>query len=649
VAKQRSVISSRTVNRPLFRGQQGIDPITLHKMEAILRQGRELYNQRASLTALANSAGTNNASLPLSGTPTSMQKGRYYTAELDPRRNMAADCGWPITVSPYDYKELIDRDSLAGLVNSIYPLESWQVEPDVYEDDDEKTNTPFEQSYADLHEMLHREPSYHDGESGSLINQILLNLDQLAGYGRYGALLIGLDDGMDLMEPVVPKKGMRCTYLRPFPEHLARITMFDMDWNSPRYGRPLTYLVTFADPQDMSTTGVNENFMARQVHWSRIVHVNDFWHHPSSSPIFAIERCRPVINNILDARKIRGASAEGYYQACFNALHFGTHPSLGPDVDIDRDSIIDMYEQFANGLQRLFITSGMQVQSIAPNLPDATPHLLIQYVSILMKMRIPMRIAMGSERGELASGDDKVKWVQRLISRENSHNTPRIIVPVVDRLINIGVLERPKRGYKVKWGEIDLSTAAERITALFQRTQAYGVYATQDVERYVAPLEYMTEFDDIPADKAKTMLDAAGEHMDEVQQDQADMALEQAAQVGSVSSPVTGPRKSPTSSTPMAPPNGKSGTPATVPLQNSRGQSTATVPLQNARKKDKESKKVHKPKRLHVRKAVTNATVDDLTRMYGYISNEKMETDFMKDVPRAKDETQEDNEGPDES
>lgn len=588
--------------RPMFNG--GPDPITLHKMQQILNQGRQLLSERKqffdSMRGPGGNGGpspTGNASFPVAGM-TSIQHGPYFSSELDPRRNMAQDCGYPTTISPQAYKDLIDREPYAGFANGLYPLESNQVEPYVYEDDDDKTFTPFEESLLVLNESLQsgREPSWFDTESSSVLNQLLLNLDLLMGYGRYGVLMIGLDDGVqDLSTPAVPKKGQRCTYLRAFPEHLARITMFDMDWSSPRYGQPTSYLITFADPQDMSTTGVNENFMAQQVHWSRVVHVTDFWHHPSSSPIFAIERCKPVLNPILDARKIRGSSAEGYYQSCFNALHFGTHPQLGPDVDIDRDSILDAYEQFANGLQRIFVTSGMTLNPIAPTLPDAEKHLLIQLVAMCIKMRVPMRIAMGSERGELASGDDKVKWVHQLMSRQKKHNTPKVWCPVIDRLINLGVLEQPKQGYKIEWPEIDIQTAAERVKNLLTRTQAYSTYAAT-FEHLVPPHAFMTEFDMMEPDKAETIIEEGEKHAEEVQEKD----LDYQADLTKVQNPELDD-------------DGENEKVAAVTVQNGKAKK-GKPPVQNSGDK---RKRIVKKKRITNRDASDDTSYEKLASMFG--------------------------------
>lgn len=597
--------------RPMFYGAP--DPITLHKMESILRQGRDLLNRRIDVlnTSRPNGSPTNNISFP--NGPTSLSRGNLYAnggAELDPRRNFATDFGWPGSVAPEDYKNLIDNDPLAGFVNSVYPLESFQVEPDIHEDPDEKVNTGFEETLAELRETIQPEPSYHDGdETGSALNQIFLSLDLLMGYDRYGALLIGLEDGKDLSEPAVPKKGMKCRYLRPFPERLCTISEFDLDDKSPRFGQPSRYHATFADPQDMSLSGANENQTGRYVHWSRIVHVTDRWHHQSSSPIFSLPRLRPVLNPVLDARKIRGSSAEGYYQSCFEPLHFGTHPQLGPDVDIDRDSVLDMYEQFANGMQRIFVTSGLTVDSVSRILPDASPHLLIQYISIFLKMRIPMRIALGSEEGKQASDQDKKRWVSRLASRHRLHNTPRLYVPVLDRLINLGVLERPKTGYKVKWPVVDMDSASERMDALFKRTQAYGQYSTTGMENFIGPVEFMTDFDNIPLGRANALYEGAADHMTEVIE-------------GQVPSPMnTIPAADVAAAPPAVGASGSDGGAVTSNVKGNTAVSNAGNPTTNGRKIGTRKAKPMSPKSKTRRNARKDATEEDLTQMFGVVTN----------------------------
>ncbi len=499
--RRRSTRSTALVpmDRPLFYG--GPDPITLNRMESLVHNFRTLRDD---------------------------PRGRRQNGELDPRRSLNEECGYPDWLDIYDLKDLIDREPVAGIANAIFALESWKVGCEIWEDDDEDVETPFEEDLLDLPRQLAVEPSYHEEKKGNALLEFFLHADVLMGYGRFGIALIGVNDGKALSEPCEPSPKNEVTFLRAFPEHMAQIQAFETVRTNRRYGLPTQYNVTFADPDMQSSSGINENYTTEAVHWSRVVHLTDRWHHPSTSPIFAVERLRPILNPILDIRKVRGSSAEMYYKGAFFGLHFGTHPQLGPDVDVDRLSLMDMYEEYVNGLQRGLFTSGMTVDPLAPQVVGPKEQIEVQLEAISIKMRCPKRKLMGSERGELSSADDRKDFNGTLASRQNSHNTPRVIVPVLDRLINLGIMRPPAKdkGYKVGFADMVSESAQERATTLLTRTQAYGTAISQGVFEVIQPQDYMTKFDAVPKDEAEAMLAAT----EKAQQEEADQAAEMAAE-----------------------------------------------------------------------------------------------------------------------
>lgn len=527
--------------RPLFYG--GPDPIALFRMEKMVQQLQVLEARRHSDSAMFREANdlarrtsptangeapdltANGPNGPINGGPfpRSLERQIWWAQDdLDPRRSIDAECGYPGYIAPEGYKALIDREPIAAVCNELYPEESWSGWPTVYDADRDSVVSEFEQAWADLPMLLDPEPNYYGDERGNTIYEKLLLADKLAGYGRYGAVLLQFDDDTeDLTDPVLPKKGRKLINIRPFPEHLARISMFDMamtDGDGPnrrtnrRYGLPSRYMVYFSDPQDMSRTGINENYTARQVHWSRIVHVADMWAHPSSSQVFAIERLRPYLNPIMDIRKVRGGSAEMYWKGAFAGHHFGTHPSLGPDVDVDNEGIKDAYQEYWNSTQRLLISSGMTIDNLAPQVVDPTSQLLVQYTALAVKLRCPLRVLMGSEIGQLASGQDSVRWYKRLASRQHEFITPKLLCPFINRLINLGVLPKPvKTGYKIHWPDPSMLSPTEKADVFLKRMQAYQFYVSGGVAQVIPPIELMTKFDGMDQEEAQAVLDGLEE------------------------------------------------------------------------------------------------------------------------------------------
>lgn len=484
-------------------------------------------------------------------------------ALADPRRNLDRECGFPEPgrVADTIYTNLYERDPLAARAVQVMARESWQVSPLVYETEDAEEITAFEEAWDALGKQLRAETSYHAQEEGSLVWSTLEEADVLSGVGHYAILLLGLDDGKPLHEPVdgweemfsvpvkaagpkgkqksdqdpvgrggvsaqygtygggdpgpgvfnsgngngrignvsredadyndaylraamilngredeIPEggfprddagptaneavypegpyaltvnakktKGRKLLYLSVFPESLAPVATYESNPTSPRFRLPTSYDVTFNDPRS-SAGGASAApwAMTKSVHWSRIVPIADTHHHSTSSRVFATPRLEPILNTVLSAQKVWSAGAEGYWQSCFTTLSFETHPQLGGDVKVDKTKLKAMMYEVRNRLQRDLFTSGMAVKSLAPQVIDMTPFVETLINLICIKLGIPVRIFKGSERGELASTQDDAAWNDRVKQRQRAYLTPKVVVPFIDRLINVGVLPKPK-------------------------------------------------------------------------------------------------------------------------------------------------------------------------------------------------------------
>lgn len=484
----RSIPTTRT--RPLF--YDGLDPISMGKLQSMVTNATTL--QRDAL-------------------------GRR--SQADTRRNYDDEFGYPKnTWRGEDYRDLIEAEPIAMVANALYPIECWKSSPSVFELEDAETDTEFESAWDNLPNMLSIEPSYYAEEKGSSIWSMLLVADVLSGYSRHGVIFIGLDDGQqDLTQPAVPKKEQQCTFLRPFPGYLARITQYDTDTNSRRNGWPTQYAITLSDPTEAQQDQFNEPYTTQYVHWSRIIHIADQWHMPSASAVFAHPRLKELLNPILDVRKIRGSSAEMYYKGAFGGFHFGTHPSLGADVDVDADGLRDMYEQYINGMQRAMFSSGMQLDPLAPQVVDPTPQMLVQIQNIAMAMRCPVRKLIGNETGERSTTDDTKSWNGQLSNRHNRYLTPKLIVPLIDRLINLGVLPTPKQGYRCQWPDTNSLTDQEQATVFLTRMQAYQAYVVGGIEQIISPMDVMTKFDGMEEEEAQAIADAVEAQQEQGAQD----------------------------------------------------------------------------------------------------------------------------------
>lgn len=427
---------------------------------------------------------------------------------FDPRRDLDDECGYPKTlILAQDYQQMFDDEGVARRVVQVVSKECWQVQPTVYETEDATRNTEFEKKWDALGADLDEEPSFYQDENSSLVWEYIRRVDEISGIGQYGVILLGLNDGKRPDLPAVYSPDMKLVQLRCFPEALSAITQFDQNRNSRRFGRPVMYQITFNDPREgyQATTGLAT--ATTDVHWSRVVHIAD---NRLSSEVFGVPRMRSVWRRLLDLRKLYGGSAEMYWRGAFPGISLETHPSLGGDVEIDKERTRDMMEDYMNGLQRYLALMGMSAKSLAPQVVDPSKQIAVQIEAICIELGIPKRVFMGSERGELASSQDDAAWNDRLRERQHGYLTPRVIVPFVNRLINLGVLPKPK-SIKVSWPDVTSQTNQDRANAALTLTQAMAQYWGSGMQGLIPPLDYLTRFIGMNEDEAVAVLKSVKE------------------------------------------------------------------------------------------------------------------------------------------
>jgi len=416
------------------------------------------------------------------------------TEGTDPRRDVQDECGHPKTedIQLTDYQHLYDRNGVAKKANDLYPNHCWQVHPTVYEDEDPEKVTKFEKAVADLGKELNGE-SWYKNDEGSPFWEYIKRADRLCGIGHYGTILVGVsgEEGKDLSQPLAKsKKPRELIYAKVFTELQSPVKQYDKNSSSPRYGMPEVYQMQFDDVSEIGyRSDVRPLQGSEDVHWTRVIHVTD---ELGSSEVQHIPRLLASYDRYTDLGKLYGGSAEMYWKGAFPGFHFGTHPQLGGDVEVDVDSMKSMVEEWLNGLQRSVITSGYAVDSLSPQVVDPTPQINTHIEAICIEKDCPKRIFTGSERGELASSQDSDHWDKVVDARRRNHLTPRLIVPVVNRLVWLGVLPVPSQGFGVEWPEVEKLSPMDRAKMALLLTQAIAAFLAGNGEMVLPLPSFLT-------------------------------------------------------------------------------------------------------------------------------------------------------------
>lgn len=472
---------------------------------------------------------------------------------MDKRRNINADCGYPDNPSTENFFRLYQRNPYARRACEVFPREAFKSRLTVRETRDpcgenDEEDTEFDKAVDELSSSIRGVKSWFKDKDGSVVHEIMMRAAIQAGIGQYSVILLGLNDGLPLDQPVagveeqwsmpserdedgkpkakseradpeeLPKPrgvyNLRTTekinqcfvvneegkvsqtegerkliFLRAFGELSAPVTSWELNRTSPRFNQPVYYQITFNSPWD-SGQNLGQPMTTQNVHWTRVVHIpgRDI---QGGTELTSTSELEPIVNSCLNLDKIIGASGEGYWKSCFTALSIETHPTLGTSVKVDKANIRSQLENFDNSLTRTLFLMGVQAKTIAPSVTDPTPHIASNVEAICIQKGIPKRKFMGSERGELASSQDEGDWNDQIRIYHRTYATPRVVVPLYDRFIMVGVLPEPE-SYGVEWEDLSSLTAMEKAQVAVQMTTALGqAVATGVVPTFFSEEDYL--------------------------------------------------------------------------------------------------------------------------------------------------------------
>ncbi len=446
------------------------------KQEPVTQALQAQWNDWSHMRMLLNTVGTQDRRALLSS---------WMNRDID----MDFECRWPTDIESVKYKQLFERNGVANRVVTIWPEECWILPPEIYETEKAQKETPFEKTWKELERTMH-------------LLSYLKRVDILSRIGRYGGLLMGLSDlgpNGRLSDPVkgveeavvakmngkpVKALNLKLLFLKAFQESDITIATREERPSSPRYTLPVTYTVTMENPSGVGTTSA-------VVHWTRMMHVVD---NRLSSEVLGEPAMKPVWNDLIDVRKIKGGGAEGYWRACLSGTAWGVDPRIvDPGVQLtteQKDAFKEQLKDMHGGMQRDMISLGLVPQDIAPKLIDPTPFIKSHIELICIQLGIPVSIFMGREEGQLAADENRSSWLERVQGRQNNYLTPMLVHPFVERLQIYGVLPETKEEVKITWPERDVPTPQDIADTAVKTTQALAQYQQGNVSGLIGEREY---------------------------------------------------------------------------------------------------------------------------------------------------------------
>lgn len=403
-------------------------------------------------------------------------------------RDMYKTLGYKRELSFVDYFARYTRDNIAGRIVDAPAKATWRLPPQIVLDREnpKKTNRQidkFNRVWSTLCTRLN-------------VMSSLERVDRLAGIGRYGSLLIGTRGESKLDQPLPRVDGPQdIIYLSAFNENSAKVIEVESDPASPRFGRPSMYNLSLAS--DLTGLGFKRSIIAR-THWSRIIHVAEDM---LEDEVFGRPRLERVWNLMDDLAKVTGGSAEAFWLVANRGMEARIDPEAVLDP-ADEEALEDEIQEYMDGLRRFVKTQGVELHPLGADQVDPRGVFSVLMALISGTTGIPQRILSGSERGQLASVQDRNNWNERVKERQLSFAEPVILKPFIHRLIDINALPSLPKIYSTFWPPLEVMTDQEKAELAARIAQAVVNISNQKLP-VLSPSEFRTRYLGIEAELDK--------------------------------------------------------------------------------------------------------------------------------------------------
>lgn len=409
---------------------------------------------------------------------------RHAGVTYNGRRDVYCVLGYPEELRVQDYRDRYRRGGVAKRIVQAFPKATWTKGVSIQDDPDPETTTPFEEAVDELFTRL-------DAWTR------LQRADRLASLGHYGALLIGAPG--ELEEPLPAQfSSDEVLYLTPLAEDRAEIDAFEIDPESPRFGLPTRYKVRLGTVEGTALAS-NVTTLARSVHWTRIIHVVE---EPEEDEVLGEPVLRAVWNYLEDLDKLVGGGSEAAWRNMDRGLHF----DLDPDADLTPEEVQamrDQVDEYVHNLSRIVTTTGGNLTPLGTTTASFGPNAGSVLDLVSATTGIPKRILLGSERGELASTQDRRNWHERIAERRDDFAVP-LVRALVERFLEHGVLPEPRDGdFQVVWPEIEAldegekAEVADKLASANQKqfaAEGSVIITSEEIRDTVFGLEPLEEF-----------------------------------------------------------------------------------------------------------------------------------------------------------
>lgn len=380
--------------------------------------------------------------------------------------------GYKKEITFEDYWAWYKRGGLAKRVIDLPCDATWRHKPEVLDDEEEGSENDFEKTWTYLDKRLS-------------LTAWLKRSDVLQSIGCFSVLLLGTKDTDKLEQEIRPgqfKSPDDLLYVQAFSEQRINLSDGDLetDVKNKRYGLPKFYTLSMGQGMRKET---------QRVHHSRLLH---FAEGCLENEIYGTPRLEAVFNLFLDLLKTSGGGAESYWLNAANKIKAETQDGFKLTGQ-SATEVKEIVSDFTHHLSSYLIGNGIRFDRLGVQTSDPSGNIDTLLMQISGTVGIPLRILTGSERGELASTQDRANWAETVMARQQSHAEPGMLRPLLNRLIELGIMPAPSEGeYLVKWKNLLELDDQQKAQLSLTRAQAASAYVGPggETERVYAPSEF---------------------------------------------------------------------------------------------------------------------------------------------------------------
>lgn len=344
------------------------------------------------------------------------------------RRNMYRILGYQRQLQVQDYRARYERNAIAARVVEAMPKATWRGGAEIVEDENPDVETAFELAFDALNKRLR-------------VWSVFQRADILSGLGHYSVILLGTPG--DFSTELGRGNPNSLAYLTPFAEDDAKVVEWDTDTKSVRFGQPVRYMLRRLNAP------VSPTNLGLPVHYTRVIHIAD---NALDDTVFGTPRLQRSWNLFDDLEKVTGGGAEAFWLRANQGLHLNMDPSVEFSAEAAA-ALKSQADEYQHEMRRMLRTRGVEVNPLGSDVADFSKPADAILTQIAGGEGIPKRILTGSERGELASTQDRNNWHSQVTDRRASFADPVCVRPFIDRLIAYGYLSTPAE-YKSMWPEV---------------------------------------------------------------------------------------------------------------------------------------------------------------------------------------------------